>query len=361
MIAYGAAAAVLGIALVYAFYVVPAYGLRLGATFAEFAPAIFAFLVSAAPLYMLRRYGTLAAATGLALIVTLVGAHLLVGTSAGVHHAQLVGLAVGSGSMVVMAVTFLTVRARTVRGENDPLTEVKPPVLRVVLWKGAPYAIYGLGYFALILGPAILAGLAYGRFLGVHRFVYPPTVEGSIDLALLELVFLIGLVHASIERFGRRLRPLLSSVRLERWPEARRALRREWCTSVGVVAASSAIVAWVAPELLLSVLPSAVTTSVHSPGGSQALHVAAVGFAIVPLGMLCSQYLFFLGRPAAPVGGVLTGAAVSVVTGAVLVAGGDLAQVAWGLVAGALVYTAVAAVASFRALSSGEESFYASF
>jgi hypothetical protein len=358
---YGAAGAALSIALVYAFYVVPAYGLRLGATFAEFAPAIFAFLVSAAPLYMLRRYGTLAVTTGVALLVTLIGSHVLVGASAGVRHAQLVGLAVGSGAMVVLAVSFLTVRARTVKSGEDPPSEVKPPALRVVLWHGAPYALYGLGYFVLILGPAMVAGLAYGRYLGVHRFVYPPTVEGSIDLALLELVVLVGLVHSSIERFGRRLRPLLSSQRLERWPEVRRALRREWWTSVAVVSASSAVVAWAAPTVLLTVLPSAVTASVRSPGGSQALHVAVVGFAIVPLGMLCSQYLFFLGRPAGPVAGVLTGAVVAVVTGAVLVAGGDLAQVAWGLVAGAVVYTAVAGLASFLALSKGEESFYASF
>jgi hypothetical protein len=40
---------------------------------------------------------------------------------------------------------------------------------------------------------------------------------------------------------------------------------------------------------------------------------------------------------------------------------GGLVQVAWGLVAGASVYSAVALVASYRALAAGEESFYASF
>jgi len=361
VITYGAAAAVLVVAVAYAAYVVPAYGLRLGATFAEFTPGIFAFLVSAAPLYMLRRYGTLAGATAAALAVTLLGVHLLAGSSNGVAHAQLLGLAVGSGAMVVLAVSFVTVRSRTASDEDDAPAAVKPPVLRVVLWHGAPYAVYGLAYFVLILGPAVVAGLAYGRFLGVDRFVYPPTVEGSIDLALLELVVLVGLVHAAVERFGRRLRPLLSGVRLDHWPEARRAIAREWWTSVSIMAVASALVAWVAPSVLLRVLPGAVTASVHSPGGSEALQLAVVGFAIVPLGMLCSQYLFFLGRPTAPTVGVVAGAVVALVTGVLCVAEGDLARVGWGLVAGAGVYAAIAVVASHRALATGEESFYASF
>jgi hypothetical protein len=361
VIGYGSAAALLVVALAYALYVVPSYGLRLGATFAEFAPAIFAFLVSAAPLYMLRRYGTLAAATAVALVVTLVGAHVFAGSSAGIRHAQLIGLAVGSGAMVALVVSVLTVRSRTAPDADDVPAAVKPPTLRVVLWHGAPYALYGLLYFVLILGPGIVAGLAYGRFLGVSRFVYPPTVEGSIDLALLELVVLVGLVHASIERFGRRLRAVLSAHRLDDWPGARRDLVGEWWTSVSVVAGASALVAWAAPSLILHLLPSVVTESVRSPGGMEALTVAAVGFALVPLGMLCSQYLFFLGRPAAPVAAVSCGAVVSVLTGVLLVGGGDLARVAWGLVAGAGVYTSVVLVASYRALAAGEETFYASF
>lgn len=361
VILYGAATTVLVTAIVYAVYVVPTYGLRLGATFAEFTPAIFAFLVSAAPLYMLRRYGTLAAATAVALLVTVAGAHLLAGSSAGVRHAQLLGLAVGSGAMVMLAVSFLTVRSHTTSDTDERPAAVRPPSLRVVLWFGAPYAVYGFAYFVLILGPSLVAGLAYGHDLGVSRFVYPPTVEGSFDLALLELVVLVGLVHASLERFGRRLRPLLSSVRFDHWPEARRAIVREWWTSVLVVGVASALVAWVAPSVLLYLLPSSITASVHSPGGAEVLRVAVIGFAIVPLGMLGCQYLFFLGRPAAPVAGALAGAVVALVTCALLVTIGGLAQVAWGLVAGASAYSAVALVASYRALAAGEESFYASF
>lgn len=78
---YGVSTALLVIAVVYSAYVVPSYGLHLGAVFAEFAVAIFAFLVSAAPLYMLRRFYTLAIATGLALVVTLATARLFSASS----------------------------------------------------------------------------------------------------------------------------------------------------------------------------------------------------------------------------------------------------------------------------------------
>lgn len=127
------------------------------------------------------------------------------------------------------------------------------------------------------------------------------------------------------------------------------------------MAAASALLAWIAPTVLLDILPGSVTASVQSAGGSEALHVAVVGFAIVPLGMLCSQYLFFLNRPAAPLAGIVGGGVVTIASSSLLVAGGDLAAVAWGLVAGAAVYTGVTLIASFRALAAGEESFYASF
>ena len=244
---YSVAAASLAIALAYTFYIVPYYGLRLGEIFVEFAVAIFVFLLSAAPLYMLRRFYTLALATGLALVVTLATAHLFSGSTPGFRHAQLLGLAVGSGAMVVIAASYLAMRSETDPGGRDSVTVVKPPELRVVLWYSAPYALYGVAYFVMILIGPLVVGFAYGRSLGVDQYVYPSTYEGSVDLALLELVLLLGLVYASIEHFGRRLRPLLESRNLDCWRQARAALRREWTLAVSVLAAASGLVAWVLP------------------------------------------------------------------------------------------------------------------
>ena len=60
----------------------------------------------------------------------------------------------------------------------------------------------------ILVGPLVV-GLAYGRSLGVSQYVYPSAFQGSVAIALLELVVLLGLVNASVERFGRRLLPLL--------------------------------------------------------------------------------------------------------------------------------------------------------
>jgi hypothetical protein len=174
-------------------------------------------------------------------------------------------------------------------------------------------------------------------------------------------VVLLGLVYALIERFGRRLRPLLEHQTLEQWARARAAVRREWINSVGLVVVVSGVVAWALPGLLLEVLPSSLTAAVRSPGGLIALEVAAYGFAMVPVGMLCSQYLFFLGRPAPAVVGAVAGAVTAAVATVVLVHGGDLALGAWGLLAGTTVYAVITGVGSYRVLAAGEQSFYASF
>jgi hypothetical protein len=180
---YGVATALLGEALIYTFYIVPHYGLHPGEVFAEFAIVIFVYLLSAAPLYMLRRFYTLGLATALALVVALAASRLVGGGSAGLRHAQLLGLAVGSGAMVVIAASYLAVRTDTesdIRG-TDSLTIVKPPELHVVLWHSAPYAVYGFAYFALILVDRVVAGFAYGHSLGVFQYVYPSTYEGSVE------------------------------------------------------------------------------------------------------------------------------------------------------------------------------------
>jgi hypothetical protein len=79
------------------------------------------------------------------------------------------------------------------------------------------------------------------------------------------------------------------------------------------------------------------------------------------VGMLCSQYLFFLGRPTPALIGAVGGALTTTVVTAVLVRGGDLTLGAWGLLAGTTVYALITGLASFRALATGEESFYAAF
>ncbi len=368
---YGVATALLAIAACYAFFVVPTYGLSLSFVYLEFSVVIFVFLVATAPLYMLRRFHVLAAATGIALVVSLGAAKLFGHGNTGVRHAQLLGMAVASGAMVLVVASFVSFRRKTKGGDGGPGGAasggtvpgdvVAPPELRVVLWHLAPYALYGFAYFALILVDRIVAGFAYGHALGLDQYYYPSTYEGSVDLALLELVVLLGLVHALVERFARQIVPLLERYPLDRWRQVRRELRRFWIHSVLGLAAVAAVAAAVLPVAIVHLLPGFLTVAVRTPGGMDALRVASVGYALVPIGMLSSQYLFFLGRPRAPVLAAVLGACASLVTAVVLTSGGRLDLGSWGLLAGAGVYALVAGLASWRAISAGEESFYASF
>jgi len=368
---YGVATAVLAIAASYAFFVVPTYGLSLSFVYLEFSVVIFAFLVATAPLYMLRRFHVLAAATGIALLVSLGAAKLFGHGDTGVRHAQLLGMAVASGAMVLMVASFVSFRRKTNGAEAEPTGAasggtvpgdiVAPPELRVVLWHLAPYALYGFAYFALILVDRIVTGFAYGHALGLDQYYYPSTYEGSVDLALLELVVLLGIVHALVERFARQIVPLLERYPLDRWRQVRRELRRYWIHSVLGLAGVAAVAAVFLPTAIVHLLPSFLTVAVRAPGGMDALRVASVGYALVPVGMLSSQYLFFLGRPRAPVLAAVLGACTSLVIAVVLTSGGRLDLGSWGLLAGAGVYALVAGLASWRAISAGEESFYASF
>jgi O-antigen/teichoic acid export membrane protein len=100
---------------------------------------------------------------------------------------------------------------------------------------------------------------------------------------------------------------------------------------------------------------------VRTPGGLSVLEVASFGFAVVPIGMLCSQYLFFLSKPRWAVGGAVAGACTTTVVTVLLVHSGSLTNASWGLLAGSTVYALITGLASFRVLSAGEESFYGSF
>jgi O-antigen/teichoic acid export membrane protein len=128
-----------------------------------------------------------------------------------------------------------------------------------------------------------------------------------------------------------------------------------------VLTVVSGVVAWLLPSILLALLPSGLTASVRTPGGLSVLEVASFGFAVVPIGMLCSQYLFFLSKPRAAVTGAVAGACTSALVTVLLVQGGDLTIASWGLLAGSIVYALITGLASYRALSAGEESFYGSF
>ncbi len=356
----GTATAAVVVAAIYRVYVVPSYGATLGREYLEFAAAIFAYLFAAAPMYMLRRFATLAVASGLAIGLGVLVAELA-GAQSSAARAATMALSVGVAACVLLAASLYSIQQVVPVGDRAERHGVKAPELHVVLWQSGPYVIYGVAYFALILVDRFVVGLAYGDSLGVGHYLYPSTYEGSLDVALLELVLLLGFVHSSMERFARRLEPLLRSVALEHWRQARLTLVREWRRSVLTLVGAAALTAAAFPTLILAVLPGSLTGAIRSPGGMTDLYLASAAYATVPVGMLCSQYLFFLGRPRMPALGAGLGAVTNAVIAAVTSANGQVASGVWGLLAGVTVYASIVLLASYAALARGEESFYASF
>ena len=357
----GTATAAFVVASAYRLYVVPRYGATLGRVYLEFAAAIFAYLLAAAPMYMLRRFATLAVASGLAIGLGVLVAELGAKGPTATVRAGSIALSVGVAACVLAAASLYSVQQVVPVGDRAERHGVKAPELHVVLWQSGPYVIYGVAYFSLILIDRFVVGLAYGDSLGAGRYVYPSTYEGSLDVALLELVLLLGFVHSSMERFARRLEPLLRSVALEHWRQARLTLVKEWRRSVTTLVVAAGLTAAAFPTLILAVLPGSLTGAIRSPGGMTDLYLASAAYAMVPVGMLCSQYLFFLGRPRMPALGAGLGAMTNAVISAVASANGQVASGVWGLLAGVTVYTSTVLLASYAALARGEESFYASF
>ncbi len=133
-----------------------------------------------------------------------------------------------------------------------------------------------------------------------------------MDLALLELVLLLGLVYASIERFGRRLRPLLDS-------QHAGLLAAGPCrppAGVGTVRLGAG------GGVRAGGLGPARAAPARAPGHADRLGPDSgrpdapwrwppSASPWCPIGMLCSQYLFFLGKPRAPVIGAVAGAVTS--------------------------------------------------
>lgn len=373
---HGSAASLLLIALVYRFFIAPLYSRPQGVVYLEFALAILAFQLALAPLYLLRRVGSLAAATGAALAVTVLAARLLwplAGpaslAAADLRRAQLLGLAVGAAAALTAA--FGAVRVRQAEASLvgahplalAPPERVRPPHGGVVLWMTLPYGLYGAAYFALLFADRLVAGIHYGLTLGRGTYFYPAAYEAAGDLALLTLLPLVALVFLFIEDFGRRFPLLARTIPLAQYRKLRSALSRRFLAQMaGMVAAGIVLAHWV-PGLVLGHLPPSLIAPLLGREAAPyraALGLAALAYGILPAGLLAGQYLLFLGRPRAPLLAALLGTALSLAVAIAAVRGGD-ARAAWGLLTGVSCFTAYTAVAAYHSLSRGEERFYAAF
>jgi len=381
-IVHGSAASALVIALVFRFAIAPTYGPAYGNLFLEYALAIYIFQIALAPLYLLRRILGLAMTTGAALIITWFAIWTIERVNAGeyfaeaVQQAQVLGLLIAGVGALIGVYSYAVMRSRRQlrrllpeelgdgphdRG-NEPQARARVQIPRFwPVWRQLwPYAIYGTGYFAMLFVDRIVAGVHFGAVQGVHHYVYPPTYELTTDLATLELFPMMGLVFYFMTELSDRFLGWMMKYRVTEHRALHRTLAAFFATRVAVLAAVGLLIGALAPQVLLS-LPATLIAPilVAGPAYQMALHVAALVYGILPVGLFASQFLFFWGVRFASAFSVWAGTAAGGLVASLWVERGD-AYAVYGMATAIGLFTVVTVVAGLRTAMRGDYQLYAS-
>lgn len=328
--------------------------------FVLFGLAITALLLSLAPLYMARAFGSVVAVVGAGTAFLIVAGRVITdGNYINPYtamHVQLVSIGVVVAAAVVADVFVLRRVART---PHQTVDAARPPRVGAVLRSVGGYAAYGSSFFLLIIVDQLIAG---GLWQG--EFVYNGRYELAVGVGLLVLVAALTYAIAVNERF-----PAVVQDALARYPVNQVArLRRELVSfyrrhlagllTVGPAAAGTLLflVYWFAgfPGILSSV--AGVRSVIGLFGG------ALTGYILLSVGAMNSGLLFALARPAVPAVSAATGSLVSLLTGGIV---GWLwireAGAVLGLVTGTCLFAVATTLSAWRAVRVFDTSYYRAF
>jgi hypothetical protein len=315
--------------------------------FFEMGVAIAFLQLALVPLYTLRSYGWLTLATLSGALVLTVGFirvdHGLFTNAVSVIDVQLL-------SVTTMVVVALSGSWWLMRSSGS---QVSVPRKWAVVRSTGPYAIYGAGFFFLVLtGEFVAGGLWSGQFHYQRDFA---VIAGASLLILLPLFGYAALVG---ERFPRHLVSYLQRLSVSDTDELARDL-----------------VAWHRRHLgnliltgLLVGTAMTLTFELFDQGSGMAnlisnhlwLFVGLLSANLaVGMGLLSSQALFALSRPGAPAAGVCVGSAASLIAaGALSVVLPDTSAAVLGLMVGSTSFALIAGRYAFRALRRFDRTYY---
>jgi len=206
----------------------------------------------------------------------------------------------------------------------------------------APYGLYGLAYFTIVVLPQVVSG---GLLHGRYSFDAPFAMTSGT--ALVVLVPLLAQTVASTERLMTDQFPAwLSRYTVAQVEEFRHTVRRYWRNQLAMLCALGAVTV----AAVLALAPRLghefpiLADLARYPG---LLAACAVGYFLLGVGLFCCQLLFALSSPSRPLVAAGAGCAALVVAAVASTGGGPTVSATAGLVAGAGVY-ALAAVALAR-------------
>lgn len=315
--------------------------------FFEMGVAIALLQLAYAPLYTLRAFGWLAAATAAGVGVLLAG---LTQVDHGTYTDPFAVVRVQLASVGTMVLVSVAGSWWRLRGAGN---WAAPPRKWAVVRSIAPYAAYGAGFFLLVMIGGLAAG---GIWHGTFRYVQDyNVVTGTAIFVLLPLFWYTTVTG---ERLPLHVTGLVRRLSVVEVPAAAADLlarfRRELAILVGIGLAAGTALTALAGLLSGSVGVAGVVWG-HLP-----LFVGALcSYVTLAAGVLSSQMLIVLSRPAMPAGGVLAGSAAALgAAGLFSLVVSAAAAAVLGLLVGAALFAAVTWWASDRVLRRFDHVYY---
>ncbi|MHB8146231.1 MAG: hypothetical protein ACYDGM_03080 [Vulcanimicrobiaceae bacterium] len=321
---------------------------------ASFCAGSAIFQLSLVPLYTLRRFAWIIAIATVSTLVTGATFMLLFHRHVDVPwEPATLAVEIGAAGAIVLLATYRWLA----RGAASAHGDFVPPALRSIVASTLPYAAFGLLYFASILCDRIFAGIASG---GGHTYAYSAVYELGADVALLAMLPVTGVVNVILEALPKRILAG-SKVGIGESGPMQAGMSRFYALGVLAVLAST-----IAAIALGEIAGARVVASPYLGGGNPdallVLRFAVVGYALIMLGLLNAQLLFFLSRPFWPLVGSGAACAVSIAWCSVaLVLHAQPGAMVGGLVCGAAAFVIVTTVAAAAAMRSFTYTYYAAY
>lgn len=311
------------------------------------------FQLSLAPLYTLRRFAWIIGVAAFATLLTGVTFVLFFHRHVEVPW-EPAALACEIG--IVGAAVLIATRSWLARQAGRSNDELVPPSTRSILIATLPYAAFGMLYFAAIICDRVFAGFVEGH----GSFVYASSYELGADIALLAIIPVTGISNVILEALPRRILAG-ASVAVGAIQPFQRAMTRFYFAGIGGIVAATLLAIGIG-EFVGPIL----VASAHLGNGSDislvVLRWTTVGYAIVMIGLLNAQILFFLSRPRWAVIAAGASLATSIAWGAVaLFRHAHTESMSGGLVCAAAVFAGITTFATFRSMAGFIYAYYAAY